>query len=293
VLPPKFDYSVPSTVEEALSVLAEQGSGAKVLAGGQSLIPLLKLRFSSPAMLVDVNRVEGLGGIEEAGDELRIGALARHSQVAASKLLKGRYPLVAEAATWIADPITRRRGTMGGSLAHADPAGDWGSVMLALGASVVARSSTGERTIPVSELFRGPFRSSLETGEMLTEIRIPAGGDHSGGTYLKLERKVGDFATVGVAVQLDMANGTIGRAGIGLTAVGPTNIRAAAAEDALAGAEPGPAAFDEAARLAAAAAEPISDVRGSAEYKRAVVSAYVRRGLDKALELARAGRGSR
>ena len=292
MLPPKFDYSAPSTVDEALALLAEYGGSAKVLAGGQSLIPLLKLRFSSPAMLVDVNRIEGLNGIEEDPSELRVGALARHSQVAASKLLKSRYPLVAEAATWIADPITRRRGTMGGSLAHADPAGDWGSVMLAMGASVVARTSSGERTIPVADLFRGPFRSSLESGEMVTEIRIPVGGEHSGGTYLKLERKVGDFATVGVAVQLDMANGTIGRAGIGLTAVGPTNVHATAAEEALAGAEPGPAVFDEAARLAAAAAEPISDVRGSAEYKRAVVRAYVRRGLDKALELARAGRGA-
>ena len=292
MLPPKFDYSAPSTVDEALALLAEYGGSAKVLAGGQSLIPLLKLRFSSPAMLVDVNRIEGLNGIEENSGELRVGALARHSQVAASKLLKSRYPLVAEAATWIADPITRRRGTMGGSLAHADPAGDWGSVMLAMGASVVARTSSGERTIPVADLFRGPFRSSLESGEMVTEIRIPKGGEHSGGTYLKLERKVGDFATVGVAVQLDMANGTIGRAGIGLTAVGPTNVHATAAEEALAGAEPGPAVFDEAARLAAAAAEPISDVRGSAEYKRAVVRAYVRRGLDKALELARAGRGA-
>ena len=291
MLPPKFDYSVPSTVDEALSLLSENG-GAKVLAGGQSLIPLLKLRFSSPSMLVDVNRVAGLDDVAEDGGELRIGALARHSDVAASKLLKARYPLVAEAANWIADPITRRRGTMGGSLAHADPAGDWGSVMLALDASVVARTSSGERTIPVSELFRGPFRSSLEPGEMLTEIRIPQGGDQAGGTYLKLERKVGDFATVGVAVQLDMANGTIGRAGIGLTAVGPTNIRATAAEESLAGAEPGPAAFDEAARLAAEAAQPISDVRGSAEYKRAVVRAYVRRGLDRSLELARAGRGA-
>jgi aerobic carbon-monoxide dehydrogenase medium subunit len=291
LFPPKFDYASPGSLDEVLSLLGEHGRKAKILAGGQSLIPLLKLRFASPAMLVDVNRVDGLGEIAETEGELRIGAMARHSEVASSDLLKARYPLVATAAPWIADPIIRSRGTMGGSLAHADPAGDWGSVMLALGASVVARKASGERTIAVADLFRGPFQSALEPDEMLTEIRIPAAAEHSGGTYLKLERKVGDFATVGVAVNLTMSNGSIGRAGIGLTAVGSKNIQATAAEDALAGQAPSPDVFDEAARLAAEAADPTADVRGSADYKRAVTRAFVRRGLDQALELARAGRG--
>ncbi len=291
MLPPKFDYSAPRTSDEVLSLLQEHGREAKVLAGGQSLIPLMKLRFASPSLLVDINHVDGLEGIDESNGELRIGTLARHEQLAESSLLGQRYPLIATTAPWIADPISRSLGTIGGSLVHADPAGDWGSVMLALDASVVARTTSGERTIAVKDFFRGPFRSTLEPTEMVTEVRIPAAGANSGGTYLKLERKVGDFATVGVAVQLELDGDTIRRAGIGLTAVGPKNIQAAAAEESLAGAQPTPEAFDAAAQLAADAADPIDDVRGSAAYKRAVVRAYVRRGLDRSLELARAGRG--
>jgi carbon-monoxide dehydrogenase medium subunit len=290
LLPPKFDYSAPRTSDEVLSLLHEHGREAKVLAGGQSLIPLMKLRFASPSLVVDINHVEGLSDVGETNGELRVGTLVRHEALASSPLLRRRYPLIATTAPWIADPISRTLGTLGGSLAHADPAGDWGSVMLALDASVVARTASGERTIAMREFFRGPFRSALEPTELLTEVRVPAAGARSGGTYLKLERKVGDFATVGVAVQLELDGETIRRAGIGLTAVGPRNIQATAAEDALSGVDPTPEAFDEAGRLAAEAADPISDVRGSAEYKRAVVSAYVRRGLERALELARKGR---
>jgi carbon-monoxide dehydrogenase medium subunit len=250
----------------------------------------MKLRFASPALLIDINHVEGLGEVRESGGELRVGALARHQQLATATLLRERYPIIATTAPWISDPISRSLGTLGGSLAHADPAGDWGSVMLALGASVIATSAAGDRTIALKDFFRGPFRSTLEPTELLTEIRIPATTNRSGGTYCKLERKVGDFATVGVAVHLEMSDDTIRRAGIGLTAVGPRNIEATAAEEALAGAVAEPEVFDEAARLAADAADPSSDVRGSAEYKRAVVHAFVRRGLDRALELARDGR---
>ncbi|HEY1330838.1 MAG TPA: xanthine dehydrogenase family protein subunit M [Actinomycetota bacterium] len=290
LLPPRFDYASPDSLDDALSLLEQHGNDAKVLAGGQSLIPLLKLRFASPALLVDVNRIAGLDGIQEASGQLRIGALARHASVASSETLKARYPILTTTAPLIADPITRGRGTMGGSLAHADPAGDWGSVMLALGASVVARSATAERTIAISDFFRGPFRSALMPNEMVTEIRIPSGGAHVGGTYLKLERKVGDFATVGVAVVLDLSDGGIDRAGIGLTAVGSRNLQATAAQESLVGVSPSPEAFDAAAALAAEASDPSSDVRGSAEYKRAVVRAFVRRGLDRALEIAQAGR---
>jgi aerobic carbon-monoxide dehydrogenase medium subunit len=289
LLPPKFDYSAPRTSDEALSLLEQHGREAKLLAGGQSLIPLMKLRFASPSLLVDINHVDGLGDIDESNGELRLGTLVRHEQLATSPLLKQTFPLIAATAPWIADPISRSLGTVGGSLAHADPAGDWGSVMLALGASVVAKTTSGERTIAIKDFFRGPFRSTLEPTEMLTEVLVPKAGANSGGTYLKLERKVGDFATVGVAVQLELDGDTIRRAGIGLTAVGPKNIEASAAEDSLAGAQPTAQAFDEAAQLAADASDPIDDVRGSAAYKRAVVRAYVRRGLDRALELARDG----
>lgn len=288
MFPSRFDYVAPDSVEEVLSTLAQHGDEAKVLAGGQSLIPLMKLRFASPGLLVDLNRVPGLGFIEENAGHLRVGTLTRNSELERSELLKSGYPVMAAAAPMISDPLVRNRGTIGGSLAHADPAGDWGSVMLALGAEVVIKSSTGERTIPVSELLVDIFTTSLEPTEMITEIRVPRTPAHSGGTYLKMERRVGDFATVATAVHLTLDNGTVKRAGIALTAVGAKNIQATAAEEALAGSEPTAEAFEEAARLAAEASEPSSDVRGSAEYKRAMVRIFVRRGLDRALELARA-----
>jgi carbon-monoxide dehydrogenase medium subunit len=196
--------------------------------------------------------------------------------------------MLAAAAPQIADPIVRNLGTMGGSLAHADPAGDWGAVMLAAGASVVATSTRGEREIPMTEFLVDVFTTSLEDDEILTEIRVPAPSGRVGGTYLKLERKVGDFATVGAAVQVELSNGTIGRAGIALTGVGSTNVHATDAEASLAGAEPTEEALAEAARLAAASTNPVSDVRGSTDYKRHVAEVFVRRGLTTAVEMARA-----
>ncbi len=284
--PAPFEYHRPETFEEALKLLAEHGEDAKVLAGGQSLIPLMKLRFAAPARLIDVNRIAGLDAIEERDGFLRIGALVRHNALAASDVIKERYPTIAAAAPMIADPIVRNLGTIGGSLAHADPSGDLGSVMLALGASVVVRSTSGEREIAATALAEGPFQSSIAPNELLTEVRVPAPGPRSGGTYLKLERKVGDFATVAAAIFLTLENGAIGRAGIGLTSVGLTNLKAGEAESALTGAAPGEDAWAEAGRLAAEASQPNTDVRGSADYKRHVVDVYVRRGLAAAAEMA-------
>ena len=285
--PPKFDYVAPESLAEALKLLAQHGEEAKILAGGQSLIPLLKLRFASPTLLIDLNRVPGLNSIEETDSELRIGAMARHADLANSATLKARYPAMATAAPLISDPLVRNLGTIGGSLAHADPSGDWGSVMLAMGAKLVATSQAGERVIPIESFFQGIFQSALKPNEILTQIRVPRFKGKSGGTYLKLERKVGDFATVGVAVNVTMSNGHIKSAGIGLTAVGSQNIKATAAEKALEGATPGDEAFKKAAALAAEAAQPNSDVRGSADYKRHIVNVYVQRGLARALEIAR------
>jgi aerobic carbon-monoxide dehydrogenase medium subunit len=285
MLPSKFDYHRPESLDEALRSLAELDD-AKVLAGGQSLIPVMKLRLAAPEHLVDINRVSGLDGIEEREGELRIGALARHNHVASSDVV-AKYPMIAAAAPQIADPIVRNLGTIGGSLAHADPAGDYGAVMLAAGASVVARSERGERVIPMTEFLVDVFTTSLEDDELLTEVRVPT-PSRAGGTYLKLERKVGDFATVGAAIQVELSDGTIGRAGIALTGVGSTNVHATEAEASLAGAEPSDEAFAEAGRLAAASTNPVSDVRGSAEYKRHVVEVFVRRGLTTAAEMARA-----
>jgi carbon-monoxide dehydrogenase medium subunit len=287
MFPSAFEYTAPDSLDQALAVLAERGDEAKVLAGGQSLIPLMKLRFAAPALLLDVNRVPGLDGISEEDDSITIGALERHNALAGSEVLKQTFPLMTSAAPQIADPLVRNLGTIGGSLAHADPAGDWGSVMLALDAQVITRSAGGERTVAAGNFFVDTFTTTLEPTEIISKIRIPRPRGPSGGAYLKLERKVGDFATVGVAIQLELDDGTIRRAGIGLTAVGARNIQASEAEASLAGAEPTPEAFANAADLAARAADPISDLRGSAEYKRGVVRTFVRRGLAQSLAGAR------
>jgi aerobic carbon-monoxide dehydrogenase medium subunit len=285
VYPPNFEYFAPATLEEALSTLERFGDEGKVLAGGMSLIPVMKLRVAAPQALVDINRIGGLDGLT-VGNGITIGALVRHKTCEKSDLLHGRYGVLGDAARQIADPVVRNLGTVGGSLAHADPQGDWGSVMLAVRADVVARGPDGERTIPIDELFQLPFMTSLRSGEIITEVRVPDPGPRAGGTYLKIERKVGDFATVGVAVHVSFSNGGVGRAGIALTGVGPTNLRAEAAEQALAGHELDDEAIDEAARLAADAAQPFADVRGSEAYKRNAVRVLVDRGLRKAAEVA-------
>jgi carbon-monoxide dehydrogenase medium subunit len=284
--PASFEYVAPTTLDEALALLEEHGDEAKVLAGGQSLIPLLKLRFASPQVLVDINGVSELGDLEVQDDALQIGALVRHKACERSDVLRGRWGTLGDAAPMISDPIVRNLGTVGGSLAHADPQGDWGSVMLAMRAEIVARAAGGTRTIPIDEFFQGPFTTSLEPTEIVTEVRVPDPGPGTGGSYLKLERKVGDYATVGVAAQLTFDNGNVARAGIALTGVGASNIRASAAEESLAGASPGDDAFAQAAELAAEASSPIDDVRGSAEYKRNVVRVFTQRALRAAADAA-------
>jgi carbon-monoxide dehydrogenase medium subunit len=282
--PPRFDYVAPTTVDEVLAVLAERGDEAKVLAGGQSLIPMMKLRFAFPEMLVDVNRVPGLDYIDDSDGQLRVGALVRHNDVVVSEAVDRANHTMAAAAPWISDPLVRNLGTVCGSIAHADPLGDWASVMLACGADIVARSTSGERVIPMADFITGPFTTVLEPTELVTEVRVPKYAGNGGGTYVKLERKVGDYATVGVATHLDLDGGTIATAGIALTSVAPNNIKAVEAEQALVGQTPSDALFAEAADLAARAAEPKDDVRGSAEYKRHVVRVFTRRGLTTALE---------
>ena len=286
MIPGQFEYHAPSTLDEALALLAEHGSDARVLAGGQSLIPLMKLRLAAPAVLIDLNGVDSLSGIEEQDGQLRIGAMTRHSALERSELIGARYPLIADAAAVIADPLVRNRGTTGGSLAHADPAGDLGSVMTALGAEVVVTGPGGERTLPIDELLLGPFTTTLEEGEILTEVRVPQPAERSGGAYEKLERKVGDFATAAVAVQLTRENGSCASIGIGLTAVGPTTIRASEAEDALRGGSLDEDALRAAAVLAAAASDPAADLRGSEEYKRDMVRVLTLRALRRAIERA-------
>ena len=287
--PSAFEYSAPGTLDEALTLLDQLGEDGRVLAGGQSLIPMMKLRLASPGHLVDINGIAELASIRHENGNLVIGALARHADVASSELVKGANHTVSAAAQWVADPLVRNRGTVCGSLAHCDPEGDWNSVMLAVGASVVARSATGgERVIPHREFVVDYFTTSLVPGEMVTEVRVPAYGGPAGGTYLKLERKVGDYATVGVATHLVLdAGGRVAQAGIALTAVAGHNLAVPEAERVLVGELPGDAVFAEAADVAARSCSPDSDVRGPADYKRAVVAAYTRRGLHQALAQAR------
>jgi len=287
MFPAAFDYRAPTRLDEALSILKQHGDDAKVMAGGQSLIPLLKLRFAHPELVVDIGRLPALNAIKRDDGHVSIGALTRHVDIEHSRELASSAPMMIEAVRWIADPLVRNRGTLVGSVCHADPAGDWGSVMLAFGADIVARSQAGERVLQADGFFQGPFTTALRPDEVVTEIRIPVRKGHSGGAYLKLERKVGDFATVGVAVQLELDGGKVASAGIGLTAVGPHNLKATEAERFLHGKEPTDQVIVEAARLAAAASEPKDDVRGSAAYKKDVVRVFVQRGLRTAIGRAR------
>ena len=286
MLPARFDYTAASSVEEAIAAKAEGGDETRFLAGGQSLLPMMKLRLAVPAKLVDINRIAGLDTIERHNGHLHVGALVRHADVVASA---GAFGAVASAAPWISDPLVRNLGTMCGSVAHCDPEGDWNSVLLATGADVLVRGPSGERTIAISDFIRDFFESALNDDEMVTGLHIPVPSGPSGGSYQKLERKVGDYATVGVAAHLELAaDGTISAAGVALTSVAPINRKAAAAEDLLVGNAPSAELFAEAGQAAAAASDPRDDVRGSARWKRQVVAAFTRRALAEAAQQAQA-----
>jgi carbon-monoxide dehydrogenase medium subunit len=284
MIPASFDYQAPGTLAEALGLLSQHKGKAKVLSGGQSLLPLLKLRLGSAGLLVDIGRIPGLEYIREEGGFLKIGGRTRESALEASDLIHQKYPILADTAAVIADPIVRNLATVGGNLAHGDPANDHPATMLAVGAQVVATSPKGERSIPIEKFFTGLFETALAADEILTEIRIPAWTARSGGAYMKLERKVGDFATAAAAVQVQLgAGGEVTRAGIGLTSAGPMPVKAEAAEKFLQGKKPDAAAIAEAARLASQAAEPEADRRGSVEYKREMARVLTARALTKAV----------
>jgi aerobic carbon-monoxide dehydrogenase medium subunit len=280
--PSRFNYEAPRSLGEAIALLHDGGDYAKVLAGGQSLVPLMKLRFASPDLIVDINNVPGLDYHRADPDgTLRIGALCRHATLERSDLLKGSQPTMAAAAPLIADPIVRTRGTLVGSLCHADPQGDWASVVTALGGSVVAQGPSGRRSIPLAAFVTGPFENVLEPDEIAVEAVIPAAQGTRSGGYLKLERRVGDFATVGVAIAVETKGDTVTRAGIGLTGVGGSTIAATEAAQALTGQPLTAESIGRAADLAAAAARPRTDHRGSADYKRHMVRTFVVRILSR------------
>jgi carbon-monoxide dehydrogenase medium subunit len=292
--PSRFRYEAPRSLDEAVALLRDGGDDAKVLAGGQSLVPLMKLRFASPELVVDINNLPGLDYHRADPDgTLHVGALCRHVTLERSSLLAGTQPTMAAAAPLIADPIVRTRGTLVGSLCHADPQGDWAAVVLALGGSVIAHGPAGRRAIPMAGFVTGPFQNTLDPAEIAVEAVIPAAAGFRSGGYLKLERRVGDFATVGVAVALESgADGVVQRAGIALTGVGGSTIAATEAAAVLTGQSLTAETIAEAARLAAEAAQPRTDHRGSAAYKKHMVSTFVQRLLSRAGGAAEAERAA-
>src|SRR4051794_29379745 len=288
MIPASFDYHSPQTLEDALALLQSHRDDVKVLSGGQSLLPLLKLRLGAAGHLVDIGRIPGLEYIKEEGGILKIGGRTRESALEHSELIQTRYPLLAETAAVIADPLVRNLATVGGNLAHGDPANDHPATMLALRAEVVATGPNGTRVIPIDQFFLGLFTTALEPDEILTEIHIPVPGAKSGGSYVKLERKVGDFATAASAVQLTLGgSGEVASAGIALTNAGPTPLRAIDAEQYLTGKQPGDDVIAEAARLASVIASPSADRRGAIEYKRQMARVLTGRAIQKAIQWAR------
>jgi carbon-monoxide dehydrogenase medium subunit len=278
MFPSRFRYEAPRSLEEAIGLLRDAGDDVKVLAGGQSLVPMMKLRFASPEMIVDINNLPGLAYHRADPDgRLHIGALCRHADLEYSDLLKDAQPTMAAAAPLVADPLVRNRGTLVGSLCHADPQGDWASVLLALGGSVIAQGPSGQRAIPLAEFVTGPFQNVLSHDEIAIEAVVPPARGVRAGGYLKLERRVGDFATVGTAVAIETSAGTVVRAGIALTGVGGSTIAVTGAAAALTGKPLTAQTIAEAAELAASAAQPRTDHRGTAEYKRHLVRVFVRR----------------
>jgi len=288
MIPPAFDYLAPTTLPEAISLLQQHGTEAKILSGGHSLIPMMKLRLATPATLIDINGIPGLEYITESEGTLHIGALTREVALEDSALIRSSYRIIYETTVMIADPQVRNMATIGGNLAHADPGNDHPATMLALGARVKATGPNGERIIPIEDFFVDFFVTALKPDEILTEIQIPTPPPGSGGAYLKLERKVGDYAIAGVAAQLTLdPQGVCQYAGIGLTNVSPLPVKAKQAEARLLGAVLDENAIGEAARLAAEASDPGSDLRGSAAYKRAMVEELTKRALRLAAERAR------
>ena len=284
MIPPAFEYLNPNQLSEAISLLQKHGEDAKILAGGHSLIPAMKLRFALPEYLIDIGGIEGMDYLLEEGGQLRIGAMTRESSLEESDLIKEKYPLLLDTVKMIADPQVRNMATVGGNLAHGDPANDHPATMIALRASVIAEGPKGTREIGIDDFFPDFFTTALEANEILTEIRISSPPTRSGGSYLKIERKVGDYAAA-VACQLNLnTDGSIEQIGIGLTNVGATPIRATSAENILKGKNPSDDLMKEAGLLAAGDSDPSDDLRGSAEYKKELLCELTQRAIRISIE---------
>jgi aerobic carbon-monoxide dehydrogenase medium subunit len=279
VIPASFDYDVAESVDHASELLSAAGGDAKLLAGGQSLIPAMKLRMARPAKLVDLGRLDDLAYVRDDGTHVAIGALTRHAAVAADPVLQEHCPIVSHAAGQIGDPPVRHRGTMGGTLSHGDPASDMPAVVLALSADLVAKGSGGERVIPATEFFTGVFETALQPDEVLVEVRVPKLAASAGWAYLKANRRAQDWATVGVAALVHRDDGAVAGASIGLVNMGATPLRARAAEDALAGGS----SIADAAALVTEGTEPPSDLAASSEYRAHLARVMAARALEQAM----------
>ncbi|VVD28642.1 FAD binding domain-containing protein [Paraburkholderia dioscoreae] len=282
MIPRPFEYHAPRSLPEAIALLSEYGDEAKLLAGGHSLLPMMKLRFAEPAHLIDLGKLSELKGIRESGGEIRIGAMTTENELIWSELLQTKCPLIVEGARQISDPQVRYRGTLGGDLSHGDPGNDHPALMMALGASFVLAGGQGERVVPADGFFLGTYTTQLEPGEIMTEIRIPTPAPGTGYCYAKLKRKTGDFATAAAAVTLRISAGAVSDVRIALTNVAETALRASDAEHALQGKPLDGATLAEAVRLAMAACAPVADLRGDAEYKTAMAGEMTRRALTSA-----------
>lgn len=279
MIPREFQYHAPRTLPDALGLLKQLGDAAKVLAGGHSLLPMMKLRFAQPGHLIDLGRIPELKGIREDGGTIRIGAMTTENELIASKLLQEKCPLVVEGARQISDPQVRYKGTIGGDIAHGDPGNDHPALMLALSASFVLKGAAGERVVAADGFFLGTYDTLLQPGEIITEVRIPVPAKGTGYCYAKLKRKTGDFATAAAAVTLRMLGDKVGDVTIALTNVGATALKARAAESALRGKAFDDAGVNEAVRLATSICDPVVDQRGDAEYKTAMAGEMTRTAL--------------
>jgi carbon-monoxide dehydrogenase medium subunit len=287
MIPGEFNYYSPTSLQEAISLLREHGDEAKLLAGGQSLIPAMRFRLAMPEVLIDLNSIDGLEYVREDNGHLAIGAMTREVSLEESALVQGKYQLLADAVHVIADPLVRNRATVGGNIAHADPANDHPAVMLAYNAEVIALGPNGTRSVSIDDFFVDLFENSLADNEILTEIRIPNPGPNSGGAYVKLERKVGDYAVSAVAVQLTMDGDVCRQARVALTNVNPFPIRSQSAEQALIGQVVNEATLEAAGQGAAADCDPSPDLRGSVAYKRDLTRVLTKRAVHKAAVRAR------
>jgi len=279
MIPRQFEYHAPQSVPDAIALLQKYGDTAKLLAGGHSLLPMMKIRFAEPEHLVDLGKLADLRGIREKGKELRIGAMTTENDLIWSTVVQKKCPLLVEAARLIGDPQVRYKGTLGGDISHGDPANDHPAIMLALGASFVLQGSNGERVVAADDFFLGLYSTALETDEVLTEIRIPVPVAGTGWCYAKLKRKTGDFATAAAAVLLRMKGDTVEEVSIALTNAGATALKAREAEDSLRGKKFDDAAITEAARLAMSICDPAEDQRGDVEYKTAMTGEMTQRAL--------------